>query len=220
MPRRVDDYRGLAQPSRLHVMHELLESPGQSLAQLAAATGLHENTLRDHLRVLEAEGFVVRVAEHRGTRGRPRDIFEPARAGQENPVADKRIEDAKRHGDLMRTVILHEGDAASADDDAVTHQLDALYEHLDDVGLEPQIDEKTLTVELAPCAFHDLVSDRMTVLCHVHAELVRDVLHRAGGPLEVDRLLPLVTPHTCRLMLTRMDAAPGAAASDEASGDS
>ncbi|MEU1971036.1 helix-turn-helix domain-containing protein [Microbacterium sp. NPDC019599] len=204
MPRRTDAYRGLAQPSRLSVMHELLARPGQSLAELAEATGLHENTLRDHLRVLETEGFVVRVTEHRGTRGRPRDLFEPA--GPENPIAAKRIEDAKRHGDLMRSVLLHED--ADATEEVVAHQLDALYEHLDDVGLEPRIDEDALTVKLAPCAFHDLVADRLPILCHVHEELVRGVLSQAGGPLEVGRLLPLVTPHECRLLLQRRDAAP------------
>ena len=217
MPRRTDAYRGLAQSSRLRVMYELLERPGQALAELSQATGLHENTLRDHLRVLEAEGYVVRVTEHRGTRGRPRDLFEPA--GPDNPVAAKRIEDAKRNGDFMRSVMLHE-DAEATDSEAV-HQLDALYEHLDEVGLEPQIDQESLTVQLAPCAFHDLVADRMAMVCHVHAELVRGVLLQAHGPLEVDRLLPLVTPHECRLILQRTDAPPEATATaDAASVDS
>jgi predicted ArsR family transcriptional regulator len=215
MPRRTDAYRGLAQPSRLRVMYELLERPRRPLAELAQATGLHENTLRDHLRVLEAEGYVVRVTEHRGTRGRPRVLFEPS--GPDNPVAAKRIEDAKRHGDFMRSVMLQEhSDAADAD---VVHQLDALYEHLDEVGLEPQIDEESLTVHLAPCAFHDLVADRMPMLCHVHSELVRGVLVQARGPLEVDRLLPLVTPHECQLILQRTDASPTTAATADTASD-
>ncbi|WP_442576741.1 helix-turn-helix domain-containing protein [Microbacterium sp. F51-2R] len=208
MTRRVDAYRGLSQPSRLRVMHELLVKPGQSLADLAAATGLHENTLRDHLRVLEAEGFVVRRPEHRGTRGRPRDVFDPAGPQTPNPVAERRIEDAKRHGDLLRGVVLQ----TTAADETVAHQLDVLYEHLDDVGLEPRIDEEALTVDLAPCAFHDLVDDRMAMLCHVHAELIRGVLQQAGGPLELDRVLPLVTPHRCHVALKV--AAPGAAVAD------
>ena len=212
MPRRTDAYRGLAQPSRLRVMYELLERPGQALAELAEATGIHKNTLRDHLRVLEAEGFVVRITEHRGTRGRPRELFEPS--GPDNPVAAKRIEHAKRHGDFMRSVMLHE--STEGTDADVAHQFDALYEHLDDVGLQPQIEEESLTVQLAPCAFHALVEDRMPILCHVHAELVRGVLLQAGGPLEVDRLLPLVTPHECRLLLQRTDAAPETAATTEA----
>ena len=87
MTRRVDAYRGLSQPSRLRIMHELLVTPGQSLADLAAVTGLHENTLRDHLHVLESEGFVVRRTEHRGTRGRPRDNFDPSGPDTPSPVA-------------------------------------------------------------------------------------------------------------------------------------
>lgn len=197
MTRRVDAYRGLSQPSRLRIMHELLVTPGQSLADLAAVTGLHENTLRDHLHVLESEGFVVRRTEHRGTRGRPRDIFDPSGPETPSPVAARRVEDAKRHGDMLRKVLMH----TTATDETVAHQLDALYEHLDDVGLDPQMDEKTLTVDLAPCAFHDLVDGQLTVLCHVHAELIRGVLHQAGGPVEVDQLLPLVTAHHCHLAL-------------------
>ncbi len=50
------------------------------------------------------------------------------------------------------------------------------------------------------------------MLCHVHAELVRGVLVQARGPLEVERLLPLVTPHECQLILQRADASPKAAA--------
>jgi len=197
MTRRAGAYRGLSQPSRLRVMHELLLTPGQSLADLAAVTGLHENTLRDHLRVLEAEGFVVRRTEHTGTRGRPRDVFDPAGPESPSPVAAQRVEDAKRHGDLMRGVLLQ----APAGDETVAHQLDALYEHLDDVGLEPAMDEERLTIDLAPCAFHDLVDDRMAMLCHVHAELIRGVLHQAEGPVELDSLLPLVTPHRCHVAL-------------------
>lgn len=197
MTRRVDAYRGLSQPSRLRIMHELLVRPGQSLTDLATVTGLHENTLRDHLRVLEAEGFVVRRTEHRGKRGRPRDIFDPSGPDTPSPVTAQRVETAKRHGDLMRSVVLQ----TTAADETVAHQFDALYEHLDDVGLDPQLDEETLTVDLSPCAFHDLVDDRMAMLCHVHAELIRGVLQQAGGPLEVNRLLPLVTPHRCHLAL-------------------
>lgn len=206
MPRRTDAYRGLSQPSRLRVMHELLGAPGQSLAELSEKTGLHENTLRDHLRVLEAEGFVIRRSEHTGGRGRPRDVFHPSRAEEPSAQFARRVEDAKLHGDLLRRVVLR----AEAPDQEVAHQLDALYEHLDDVGLEPEIDEQSLMVDLAPCAFHDLVDDRMMMLCHVHEALVRNVLAQAGGPVEVDRLLPLVTPHRCRLVLQRAPQPPAA----------
>ena len=46
-----------------------------------------------------------------------------------------------------------------------------------------------LTVDLAPCAFHDLVDDQLTSALPCARRVIRGVLHQAGGPLEVDELL-------------------------------
>ena len=77
-------------------------------------------------------------------------------------------------------------EAPELDEDAM-HQLDALYEHLDELGLEPDLDEKNLEVALSPCRFHTLVAEQGHAVCRVHEGLIRDVLNRAEGPLEVDR---------------------------------
>ncbi|WP_396655820.1 winged helix-turn-helix transcriptional regulator [Microbacterium aurum] len=53
-----------------------MEQPGLSLADLSAQTGLHANTLRDHVRVLTEEGLIRSEVEHRATRGRPRALFD------------------------------------------------------------------------------------------------------------------------------------------------
>jgi DNA-binding IclR family transcriptional regulator len=60
MARRTEDFRGLTQPSRLRLMAEIQAQPGLLLRELAERTGLHENTVRDHLVVLEAEGLLTR----------------------------------------------------------------------------------------------------------------------------------------------------------------
>lgn len=80
MPRRMHAHRGLAQPSRLQVVALVMEQPGLSLADLSAQTGLHANTLRDHVRVLTEEGLIRSEVEHRATRGRPRALFYPVDA--------------------------------------------------------------------------------------------------------------------------------------------
>lgn len=206
MPRRADAFRGLAHASRLRVMDAVLASPGVGLAELAERTGLHENTLRDHVRVLEAEGLILASTAHRGTRGRPPTVYHPVRGEHRSAVAERRIEAAKRHGDLLRRVV-PEADAADLEPPA-QHQLDALYEHLDDVGLSPEVDERSLAIDLVPCPFHSLVAQNRDVVCHVHEELIRVVLEQAGGPVELDRLLPYVTEHACRVELRR--AHPGA----------
>lgn len=215
MPRPMHAHRGLAQASRLQIVHAVMQHPGLSLADLSTETGLHANTLRDHVRVLEAEGIIRSEPEHRGTRGRPRALYYPVDAATENEAAQKRVDEAKRRGDLLRRVM---PSAAPDLEPAAMHQIDALYEHLDDVGLDPDIDERRLEVSLRPCEFHTLVEGHREVLCRVHEGLVRDVLERAGGPVEVDRLLPLVTEHRCELLLRLRpadddaeDDSPGAA---------
>jgi predicted ArsR family transcriptional regulator len=47
-----------------------------TVADLAATTGLHPNTVRAHLDVLVREGRVTRRTEQRTTRGRPRELYE------------------------------------------------------------------------------------------------------------------------------------------------
>lgn len=176
----------------------LMRRPGLGLHELGELTGLHGNTLRDHLNVLTGEGVVRNETERRASRGRPRLLYFAVDSATENVIVQQRIDDAKQRGDLLRRVM--PGEAADLDEDAV-HQLDALYEHLDAVGLSPELDEAELSVQMTPCPFHKLIAAHPETICNVHESLVRDVLVRAGGPVEVDLLLPLVTPHACILRL-------------------
>jgi len=176
----------------------VLRRPGLGLSELGELTGLHDNTLRDHLKVLDAEGVVRSETERRTGRGRPRLVYFAIDATTQNEIAQDRVDGAKRRGDLMRRVM--PGEPVGLDDDAM-HQLDALYEHLDAVGLQPELDEAELRVLMTPCPFHKLIAAHPETICNVHESLVRDVLLRAGGPVEVDQLLPLVTPHACILRL-------------------
>jgi len=198
MPRPTDAYRGLAQSSRLRVLAALMDTPGAGLADLSPRLGLHVNTLRDHLRVLESEGLVRSEIEHTGRRGRPRLRFSPVLPTEPNEVEDRRLQEAIRQGELMRAVLPATRSGLPL---AATHQLDALVHHLDDVGLRPKVDEKALTVELFPCRFHVLLTDDQSVICRVHEELMRSVLARAGGPVEIDHVTAFSTTRPCRVRL-------------------
>ncbi len=205
MPRPTDAYRGLAQSSRLRVLAAIMDTPGIGLAELSLTTGLHVNTLRDHVRVLEGEGLTRSEVEHTGRRGRPRLRFSPVPPTEPNEVEERRMQEAIRNGDLMRAVLPA---TRSGLPEAATHQLDALFHHLDDVGLQPEIDEKKLTVDLSPCRFRALLTDDQSVVCRVHEELMKSVLARAGGPVEVARVIPFATTQSCHVRLTlREDAA-------------
>ena len=67
MPRRVNDFRGLAEVSRVLLLGAVQNHPGSRLKELADEAGLHINTACDHLRVLVDEGFVYLQSESTGS---------------------------------------------------------------------------------------------------------------------------------------------------------
>lgn len=199
MPRRTDEYRGLTHASRIRLLAEVHREPGLMLRDLAERTGLHENTVRDHLAVLEREGLITRSTSHRGTRGRPPATYHPVADATANPAAQERIVRAKERGDLLRRIMPESADG-DLDEDA-QYQLDALYEHLDDSGLQPEIDGETLAVDVVPCPYYPLEKENLPLVCDVHAELIRNVLRQVPGPVRFGHLEPFVTPGLCRVYL-------------------
>ncbi len=183
----------------MQLLSAVQEAPGLLLRDLAERTGLHENTVRDHLAVLENEGLVTRHTRHPGTRGRPPATYHPVTEHGANPEADDRIDRARRHGDLLRRMA-PESARTDLGDDAL-HQLDALYEHLDDVGLQPEIDDANLEIELVPCPYYALIDSDPQLVCRVHTQLIRDVLAQAPGPLSLTLLEPYATHDRCRAHL-------------------
>lgn len=203
MPRRAHDFRGLTQPRRLQLLHAIQQTPGRSAGELAEHSGIPLNTVRDHVRVLEDEGLIRSETLVLGRRGRPPVVFHPVRDAESSTVARARVEGAVSRGRMLRAMSRESSHGLEAD---ALRQVDVLYEHLDDAGLSPVVDEETLRFDLTPCRYHDLLDADQELVCGVHAQLVRDVLRHSGGPLEVKLLEPFVTSHTCRLFLTRGDS--------------
>lgn len=199
MPRRIGDFRGLTQPGRLKLLRAVQKQPGLRAVELAGECDLPVNTARDHLRVLEDEGLIRGEQVSTGTRGRPPIVFHSVREPASNRVAEYRVVGARKRGDLLRAATA----APDCGDAAVQAQLDVLYEHFDDAGLQPEIDEEQLSFALAPCNYHGAIEVDQALVCSVHARLVGDVLKQVDGPLALKRLDPFVTPHRCALQLTR-----------------
>lgn len=200
MPRRIEDYRGLTQISRVRLLHAVQRTPGRRLQDLADAAGIHINTARDHLRVLEEEGLIVSAPEATGTRGRPPTVYTPVTNVGENPAARKRAEQAQALGDRLRKFAPDLSRPNELSGDAL-HQIDTLYTHLEDVGLEPELDEAALTIDLEPCPFASMIESERNVVCSVHATLVQHHLAQVPGPLKLGRLSPFVTPDVCQIAL-------------------
>lgn len=200
MPRRAHDFRGLTQPRRLQLLHAIQQTPGRSAGELADHCEIPLNTVRDHVRVLEDEGLIRSETLVLGRRGRPPVVFHPVHDPASSAVARARVEGAVSRGRMLRAMSRDSTLGLEAD---ALRQVDVLYEHLDDAGLNPVVDEKALRFDLTPCNYHDLLDADQELVCGVHAQLVRDVLRHSDGPLEVKLLEPFVTNHTCRLFLAR-----------------
>ncbi len=108
--------RALASPSRNELLHLLQQRGPTTIADLAEGTGLHPNTVREHLaRLLEVD-LVRREAEVRTVRGRPR-MFYRATSGAEavaTPEGSARFEAGVARMAFARAII--EGFAAPEPD--------------------------------------------------------------------------------------------------------
>jgi predicted ArsR family transcriptional regulator len=198
-------YSAISSYSRVRLLQLLQERPSRTIVELCDATGLHANTVREHLQRLMDGGYVVPETERRTTRGRPRVLYSAAsgRTPAASPVARRRAADAARRGDLMRRV-LPWTDAAAADlPTEAVHQLDALVDDLGDAGFEPRVDEDALTVDLSPCPHADSPAAHRGILCAVHLGLMDGVLAQAGGPLRVEGMTPSCDPAECVVRLSR-----------------
>ena len=97
-------YSPISSESRVRILAMLIKEPDRTIDDLTTATGLHANTIREHLQRLTESGFVVQSVEHRTTRGRPRTLYRTA-TGDESPIIQRKAEEAARRGDIMRRIM-------------------------------------------------------------------------------------------------------------------
>lgn len=193
-------YSAISSYSRVEIMRLIQEQPQRPIAELVASTGLHPNTVREHLQRLIDAGYVIAETERRTTRGRPRVLYTAATGTEttSSPVAMRRVQDAARRGDLLRRVYADGAGGPLAAD--ALHQIDALVDDLGDAGFDPLVDEDALTVDLTPCP-HAPTAEHRGTLCSVHVGLMDGVLAQAGGPLRVEGIAPSCDPAHCVVQL-------------------
>ncbi|MGM1017843.1 MAG: helix-turn-helix transcriptional regulator [Actinomycetota bacterium] len=186
--------------SRVQILHLVQSRSERTIRELCDATGLHANTVREHLQRLIEGGYVIQATEHRTTRGRPRTLFSAATGAPDasSPVARDKVTAAARRGDLMRRLL--PGASSELGQDAI-YQLDALVEHLEESGFAPVIDDEELTVDLTPCPHAAGRPEHRPMLCAVHLGLMQGVLAQAGGPLGADCVRAAELPEECTVQL-------------------
>ena len=186
--------------SRVQILHLMQTRSPRTIGEICEATGLHANTVREHLQRLIEGGYVISATEHRTTRGRPRALYSAVTGapGASSPVARDKVSAAARRGDILRRML--PATASDLDSDA-THQMDALIEHLEESGFEPVIDDAQLTVDLTPCPHAAARPEDRPVLCRVHLGLMQGVLTEAGGPLAAEFVREPAAPEECTVQL-------------------
>lgn len=194
--------------SRVRILHLVQSRAERTIGELCDATGLHANTVREHLQRLIEGGYVIQVTERRTTRGRPRILYSAATGTGDasSPIARGKAKAAAQRGDLLRRMLPASASVLGRD---ATYQLDALIEHLEESGFEPVVDDEQLTVDLTPCPHAAGRAEDRPMLCSVHLGLMQGVLAEAGGPLAAEAVRPSGLPEECtvQLRLTEMTAA-------------
>lgn len=200
-----------------------------TLAALVKVTGLHENTVREHLDGLVRIRLVHRYRAEPVGRGRPAWLY----AATDTGSAD--AEYAGLAAALARTLVRTSDRPAQAgalageewghelarDRGAVRSSALEAREHvlkvLDDLGFECVTDGASpAEVRLTRCPLLEAAYRHTEVVCAVHVGIVRGVLQEDGADPEGTQLFPFSEPHACGLVvppLTRTGR--GSAPSDD-----
>jgi predicted ArsR family transcriptional regulator len=191
------------------------EAEPTSLAALSAATGLHANTLREHLDALERSGLVRRAQEPPRGPGRPRTLYEAVADGA--PGRDEYAglaavlaatihrtstdpqHDAAVAGEQWGHELAAAGDRPARQGGASARR--AVVSMLDEIGFAPEADRSSSVVRLTRCPLLDTARRYPDIVCAVHLGIVRGALEEYGENPAPAELFPFSDPGACRLHL-------------------
>lgn len=205
-------------PSRAAILERLRDQPEPvTQAALVAATGLHANTVRDHLHGLVRRGLVRRHTSEPSGRGRPAWLYEPATGQSDDGYAGLAAalastiartsphprEDATAAGEEWgRELADSRGSAACSAEEARALVVDLL----DDLGFGPEtVPDEPSDVRLTRCPLLEAAHRHPEVVCGVHLGIVRGALARHGVDPSATELLPFAEPGACRLVVPPLD---------------
>jgi predicted ArsR family transcriptional regulator len=185
------------------------------MAALSAATGLHPNTLRDHLDALEQAGLVRRHAAAPQGPGRPPSLYETV-----DDTDPSHSEYAGLASVLASTIHRTSNDPPRVATSAGArwgHELAASHGRpeaagaagarrevvavLDEIGFAPEADRDSSVVMLTRCPLLDTARRFPDVVCAVHLGIVRGALEEYDADPAAAELFPFSEPGACRLHL-------------------
>jgi predicted ArsR family transcriptional regulator len=219
-PRRGSGARPLS-PSRTAILDRLRGQPEPTtLAALVSVTGLHANTVREHLEGLVHRGLVRRFTAEPSGRGRPAWLYELVAEPDDSEYAGLAAA-------LASTIARTSPDpaaAAAAAGEEWGHELagnrgataadasqarDLVVELLDDLGFEPRRDDgRPDELRLTRCPLLEAAHRHPEVVCAVHLGIVRGALEEYGADPAGSELVPFAEPGACRLVVPPRTGAP------------
>jgi len=210
-------HRALAEVSRVRILEELRTAgEPRAASEIAEHLGLHPNTVRSHLDILQKAGLVKGGPEKRTTVGRPRITYEPVAgampgdelagyrllahiltsylAGSSPEPEVAAIEAGQAWG---RYLVERPAPYAKVSSEQALRRLVRLF---DDLGFAPELvkgggeEDRML---LHRCPFGDLPTIHPEITCSVHLGLMRGAFAELKAPVKATYLQPFVEPSLC-----------------------
>lgn len=208
--------------ARAALLAQLERQPAPvTAAELARHSGLHTNTVREHLEALVHAGLVLRESAPPRGRGRPAWRY---RAVTTPPTSAEYVGLATALADtLRRTSADPVADAVAAGRSwgrrLSTERPDlgrpgpatartAVTTLLTDLGFSPEPAPEADSVRLTTCPLLAAARQYPDIVCAVHLGLLRGVAEEHGGRPEHLELAPFAEPDACLLHLDRKHATP------------
>lgn len=205
-------HRALGDPRR-RALVDLVAAAAAPLdaRELGTALGLHANTVRWHLALLQEAGLLEQRTLPPAGRGRPRTGW--VAVPRPEPVAEYRLlaqvlagslsgtpdgaERAREAGRLWGAFLVERAEpGAAVDDTEAQRRVEGL---LSTHGFAPE--SVTDGIALHACPFVDIARAHGAVVCGAHRGLVEGALTELGAPLAVAALEPFSGPGLCLLRL-------------------
>ncbi len=186
-----------------------------TVAALAAALGLHANTVREHLDALVQRGWVSRALAPPVGRGRPAGSYTAIATG---PDSDPRAGEyaglaTALAGQIARASAHPEADALAAGEDwgrslvvgrpvgTPAQARRRVLGLLDELGFDPEADARATTARLRRCPLLRAAREHPDIVCPVHLGVVRGALAALGADPDRAALEPFSEAGACRLHL-------------------
>ncbi|WP_200949242.1 metalloregulator ArsR/SmtB family transcription factor [Phycicoccus sp. Soil748] len=190
-------------------------------AALAASSGQHTNTVREHLDALVDAGLATRERAESLGRGRPAWLY--AATELQQPVVREYAGLATALAMQLARTSLHPRDDAVEAGRVWGEQLAGertppsspagarreVVDLLTGLGFDPTADSRVQTVRLRQCPLIAAAREEPEVVCSVHLGIVRGALETWDTHSDETSLVPFAEPGACLLHLTGATARTG-----------